>query len=226
MIQNIKKKVEAEAEADEELHNKFLCYCKTGSGDLETSIAEAEAAGEDALVEAPLTTSEKVSATFWIGALILGGVCVTYTVYVLFPSSMSPNTVMDEAFSQLQRNERVIQIFGEPLKAYGQDHGGHKEGRRNFIEHREEAAKDGSKRLLIKFNIEGPYSRGFVWAQVSSILDHKSGEWVYLIVQNKKGGEITTLCDNRRVIEDLASAKTPEEKEFIKKFMKNSQKAY
>lgn len=46
--------------------------------------------------------------------------------------------------------------------------------------------------------------------QVSSILDHKSGEWVYLIVQNKKGGEITTLCDNRRVIEDLASAKTPE----------------
>ena len=38
-----------------------------------TSIAEAEAAGEDALVEAPLTTSEKVSATFWIGALILGG---------------------------------------------------------------------------------------------------------------------------------------------------------
>lgn len=105
-------------------------------------------------------------------------------------------------------------------------------------------AKDGSKRLLIKFNIEGPYSRGFVWAQVrrpcfffcggaqvpknysqyksllfvfsfrpkqvSSILDHKSGEWVYLIVQNKKGGEITTLCDNRRVIEDLASAKTPE----------------
>lgn len=28
-------------------------------------------------------------------------VCVTYTVYVLFPSSMSPNTVMDEAFSQV-----------------------------------------------------------------------------------------------------------------------------
>lgn len=42
---------------------------------------------------------------------------------------------------QLQRNERVIQIFGEPLKAYGQDHGGHKEGRRNFIEHREEAVR-------------------------------------------------------------------------------------
>ena len=46
--------------------------------------------------------------------------------------------------------------------------------------------------------------------QVSSHLDHKKGQWVYLIVQNKKGGEITTLCDNRRVIEDLASAKTPE----------------
>jgi hypothetical protein len=42
------------------------------------------------------------------------------------------------AVLQLQSNDRVTQVFGEPLKAYGQDHGGHKEGRRNCIEHREE----------------------------------------------------------------------------------------
>jgi chromosome segregation ATPase len=43
MIQNLKKKVEAEAERDEELHGKFLCYCKTGGSTLETAIATAEA---------------------------------------------------------------------------------------------------------------------------------------------------------------------------------------
>jgi chromosome segregation ATPase len=43
MIQNIQKKVEKEAEEGEELHNKFMCYCKNGAGSLETSIAEAEA---------------------------------------------------------------------------------------------------------------------------------------------------------------------------------------
>jgi len=42
MIQNLKKKVEAEGERDEELHGKFLCYCKNGGSDLETAIATAE----------------------------------------------------------------------------------------------------------------------------------------------------------------------------------------
>jgi chromosome segregation ATPase len=43
MIQNIKSKVEKEAERDQELHEKFMCYCKNGAGDLERSIAAAEA---------------------------------------------------------------------------------------------------------------------------------------------------------------------------------------
>merc|ERR1719277_739633 len=43
MLQSIQKKVEAEAARDEELHKKFMCYCKTGSATLEKSIADAEA---------------------------------------------------------------------------------------------------------------------------------------------------------------------------------------
>jgi len=43
MLQNIQKKVEAEGERDEKLHKKFMCYCKTGSAQLEQSIADAEA---------------------------------------------------------------------------------------------------------------------------------------------------------------------------------------
>merc|ERR1719453_618676 len=36
------KKVAAEGEAEEELFNKFMCYCKNGRGSLEKSISEAE----------------------------------------------------------------------------------------------------------------------------------------------------------------------------------------
>merc|ERR1719261_1423606 len=43
MIENIQKKVEAEGEKDEELFEKYMCYCKTGVADLEKSIAAAEA---------------------------------------------------------------------------------------------------------------------------------------------------------------------------------------
>merc|ERR1719199_2439731 len=47
MIQNIQKKVEAEGEADEKIHKKFMCYCKNGASDLAKSIADAEAKIEE-----------------------------------------------------------------------------------------------------------------------------------------------------------------------------------
>jgi hypothetical protein len=43
MLQNLQKKVSAEKERDEELHGKFMCYCKNGGSSLDASIAEAEA---------------------------------------------------------------------------------------------------------------------------------------------------------------------------------------
>merc|ERR1719337_531280 len=42
MLDNMLKKVEAEGEAEEELFNKFMCYCKNGRGALEKSISDAE----------------------------------------------------------------------------------------------------------------------------------------------------------------------------------------
>lgn len=35
MLQSMTKKVEAEGEKEQELYHKFMCYCKTGTGDLE-----------------------------------------------------------------------------------------------------------------------------------------------------------------------------------------------
>lgn len=42
MLQMMQKKVEAEGEKEQDMHDKFMCYCKNGVGDLEKSIADAE----------------------------------------------------------------------------------------------------------------------------------------------------------------------------------------
>jgi septal ring factor EnvC (AmiA/AmiB activator) len=41
LLQQMQEKVEAEGEKEKELFDKFMCYCKSGSGALEASIAEA-----------------------------------------------------------------------------------------------------------------------------------------------------------------------------------------
>jgi chromosome segregation ATPase len=43
MLQQIKKKVEAEGEAEEEMFKKFMCYCKNSGGDLQKGIDANEA---------------------------------------------------------------------------------------------------------------------------------------------------------------------------------------
>jgi rubrerythrin len=42
MLQNMQKKVEEEGEAEKKLYDKFMCYCKSGGKDLETSIGAAQ----------------------------------------------------------------------------------------------------------------------------------------------------------------------------------------
>jgi len=42
MLQAMSKKIQLEGEREEELFNKFMCYCKTGTGDLTASIDNAE----------------------------------------------------------------------------------------------------------------------------------------------------------------------------------------
>merc|ERR1719317_716637 len=42
MLQTMQKKVEEEGEAEKKLYDKFMCYCRDGGKDLETSIGAAE----------------------------------------------------------------------------------------------------------------------------------------------------------------------------------------
>merc|ERR1740127_156427 len=43
LLQKMQEQVTKEGEKEKELYDKFVCYCKTGTGDLEQSIDAAEA---------------------------------------------------------------------------------------------------------------------------------------------------------------------------------------
>merc|ERR1719262_926815 len=59
LLQKMQASVEAEGEKEKELMEKFMCYCKTGSGDLASSIDAAEAKITQLTADIEATTSEK-----------------------------------------------------------------------------------------------------------------------------------------------------------------------
>jgi len=153
--------------------------------------------------EIVLTPGQKVVATtrltMWAGVAALALACSYYIGRELLPTKMSPNTIFDNAFSKIQADEGLKRRFGEKLKAYGRDHGGKREGRRNFIEHSEYTDKDdGSKRVRVRFNLEGQNGNAFVFAEVSNNMS--SGEFVYLMVQDRRNGQVINLIDNRSAL--------------------------
>jgi import inner membrane translocase subunit TIM21 len=151
--------------------------------------------------EIVLTPGEKVVVgsrlLFWAAALSFAAVCAYYIGKELLPTKMSPNTVFDKATSLLRNHEEITRRFGN-FKTYGRDHGGHREGRRNFIEHTEYTAEDGSKRTRVRFNLEGQYGNAFVFAEVSKEMD--AGDFVYVLVQDKRNGQVISVVDNRSVL--------------------------
>lgn len=107
--------------------------------------------------------------------------------------------MFDKSFSVVREDSQVLQRYGEGIKAYGRDHGGHREGRRNFIEHTEYVDQmTGDKRTRVRYNIEGPYGKAFVFAEVSA--SQPSNEFVYILVQDKANGRTHTIVDNRAAL--------------------------
>jgi len=69
----------------------------------------------------------------------------------------------------------VVARLGTPVKGYGQDHGGNREGRRNFIQSADvPGAVEGESNLRIKFNLEGPYNKAQCFAEVQKNMDQGS----------------------------------------------------
>jgi len=108
---------------------------QTGATDSSTSNKNSNPENNEII----LTPGEKVVVgtrlTLWAGALVFAGACAYYIGRELFPSKMSPNSVFNSSFEIVRNHTDVTKRFGSPLKAYGRDHGGHREGRRNFVEY-------------------------------------------------------------------------------------------
>ena len=101
------------------------------------------------------------------------------------------------AMAKIRTNEEVKQTFRENFKTYGRDHGGHREGRMNLVEHTEYkyVNTDGSERTSrVRFNLEGQYGMAFVFAEVSDSMP--SGEFVCVVVQDKRNGAVVNVGDN------------------------------
>ena len=111
----------------------------------------------------------------------------------LVNSKMSPNVVFNRALDKVRDSPEVKRRFGDKLKGYGRDHGGHREGRRNFIEHTEYTDEtDGSKRTRVRFNLAGKFGTAFVFAEVSNKM--KAGEFVYSESFRASGRRMHNVC--------------------------------
>ena len=155
---------------------------------------------DDDMKEIVLTPGEKVVAAsrlgMWAGILAFACACAFYIGKELLPTKMSPNSVFNGASKIVKDHPQVIRQYGDTLKFYGKDHGGKREGRRNFVEHTEYTnEEDGTKRTRVRFNLEGQFNSAFCFAEVSN--DMPSGEYVYILVQDKRTGRVITVVDNR-----------------------------
>ena len=101
------------------------------SSNYKTAQQAAEEAGEEIDALTPLTTKEKIQATrnLTFAAIIAGVAGVTgYTFYQQVFGALSPNVIFNRAFDAAKQFAEVETRLGKPLKAYGRDHGGHREG--------------------------------------------------------------------------------------------------
>jgi len=156
--------------------------------------------GDPDTKEIVLTPGQKVAAvsrlSMWAGIFAFACTCAYFIGKELIPTKMSPNSVFSRAGKVIKASSQVTMKYGDTLKFYGKDHGGHREGRRNFIEHTEyNDQEDGSKRTRVRFNMEGQFDNAICFAEVSS--EMASGEFVYVLVQDKRSGRIITVVDNR-----------------------------
>jgi import inner membrane translocase subunit TIM21 len=157
----------------------------------------------DATSELVLTPGQKVVAAsrlgLWAGVAAFALACAYYIGRELIPTKMSPNSAFNSAASLVRKHPQVLRQYGESIKVYGRDHGGHREGRRNFVENTQyDSPDDGSKRTRVRFNLEGQFAAAFCFAEVSNQMP--SGEFVYVLVQDKQSGRVITVVDNRAAL--------------------------
>jgi hypothetical protein len=150
--------------------------------------------------EPPKTAGEAVAryayTGFWLSLMAGGLYCIYVLAKEIFPGRMNPNSLFSEVFDKLKFDDRILEMTGSNVKAFGRDSGRRTEGRRNQIDSRKFVDdRLGTSCLRVRFNMEGTRGKVKVWA---SVLDSTpANEYVYIIVQNMRTGQVLTIEDNR-----------------------------
>ncbi|CAK9809094.1 Mitochondrial import inner membrane translocase subunit Tim21 [Anthophora plagiata] len=118
---------------------------------------------------------ENTKSAGYLG-VIIGGIGITALMfYVIFDelfSSKSPNNVYSKALDYLSKHPKVIDLLGEPIKAYGEES---RRGRRSRISHIT-FERDGIRHMRMKFYVQGIKRRGTVNLEVQ---EDEAGKYVY-----------------------------------------------
>jgi len=109
------------------------------------------------------------------------------------PTKMSPNAVFDGATAKIRTNEEVKWRFGENFKTYGRDHGGHREGHRNFVSRYQRIKEDEGTVQPRGAVRDGVRLRGGV--RLDAV-----GGFVYVMVQDKRNGGVVSVVENRSML--------------------------
>jgi|MDTB01.1.fsa_nt_gb hypothetical protein len=125
--------------------------------------------------------------------------CTYITFQELFPGRMSPNRMYGDAFELLKTNAELQRMIGEEMSAFGRS-----AGRRHF-DSRAYIDDYGGNRCRIRFNVRGSRGQVMVWAEMADTFADSS-EFAYLIVQDRRTGQVLTVQDNRAKIDEMASA--------------------
>ena len=109
-------------------------------------------------------------------------------------SSNSANNLYDRAFKKCQEHERVADLLGEPIKAFGEET---RRGRRNRVSQMPYQDENGKKGMRIQFYLQGVRNRGV--AQVDARED-EAGNMVtrYIIVQVEDWLKNTVVVEDNR----------------------------
>ena len=146
----------------------------------------------------PKTTREKIwyYSTVAIRLGVIGAAILCFGMFLkeVFPGRMGANSLFSEIHEYLKVNDTLQEITGTPMKAYGRNVG-RNEGRRNHVDSYFYHDVDGSKRLRIRFMLEGPRGKVRVWAEISDKM--LSNEFLYVICQDMQSGRVITLVDDR-----------------------------
>lgn len=135
---------------------------------------KSTAVATSVVVEAAKTGGYSMVILFGVG---LAGVMMYAVVSELLFSS-GPTSVMNDSFRLIKQNERVCDILGAPLKAYGE-----KVGRRGTVLTHQEFKVGDDTFLRVKFYVEGENGRGTAMAEMRKGSYFGGHDYRFLVVE-------------------------------------------